>query len=198
MEIITDGEEFVMYLYENNYENELQELFEQYFEEIKKWDKQEIELFFEKNNAIEYFEKLYNEKKFEKRELYLKGFEKYKSQKEYDKFIEFCNDYYYALFEGDSDFLKNTITNDVIYFYKYRIDVILIYGDYIPYEIDIIKKFANYKKYYDLFDRYERFEGYKHIPIKEFESRYKYVIYYRGGVGYIFDVFGYVPSKIKR
>jgi hypothetical protein len=108
MKIITDGYQLALYLYKNNYEYELQELFEEYFEDVKGWDRDEINNFFEENNAIEYFKKLYNEKNFEKKELYFRGFKKYRSEKEYDRFTEFCFNYYDRFFEGDPDFLKNT------------------------------------------------------------------------------------------
>ena len=63
MKIIRNGYELALYLYKNNYEDELRELFEEYFEDIKGWDRNEIEGFFEENTAIEYFKKLYDEKR---------------------------------------------------------------------------------------------------------------------------------------
>jgi hypothetical protein len=195
MEIITNGKELAIYLYENKYENELKELFEEYFEEVKGWDKEEIEMFFEENDVFEYFKKLYNEKKFEKKELYFRGFKKYRSEKEYDKFMEFCYNHYDRYFEGDPDFLKDTISGNMVLFGIYKhINAVLVYGDYDSYEIDIIKKFVKFKRYYKLFERYE---DYKHIPLEEFESKFRYVIWYRGGMGYTYDVFGYIPSKLE-
>jgi hypothetical protein len=198
MKIIRNGYELALYLYKNNYEDELRELFEEYFEDIKGWDRNEIEGFFEENTAIEYFKKLYDEKRFERKELYFRGFKKYRSEKEYDEFIEFCLNYYDRFFEGDPDFLKNTEYDYIIEFIIYEnINAVLIRGDFSDYEIDIIKKFVNFKRYLKLFERYEEYEDYKHIPLEKFESQFKYVIWYRGGMGYTYDVYGYIPSKIR-
>jgi hypothetical protein len=201
MKIITNGYELALYLYKNNYEDELRELFEEYFKNIKGWDEDTIEQFFEENTAIEYFKKIYNEKIFEKKELYFRGFKKYRSKKEYDKFIEFCFDYYDRFFEGNPDFLKNTENDYIIEFVVYEsINAVLIREDIDDYELDIIKKFLNDKLYKKYFDNLAYDLSFNYEPdLNELENRiakYKYVIYYRGGKGYVYSIWGYKPSKI--
>jgi hypothetical protein len=205
--IISSGEELAFYFYNKKAEMDLRDLFEEYFEVRKDWNNEKIEQFFKEHTALEYFHQLLEEKKYNRPENYFKQFRKYKTDNEIDDFLAFCNDDFYNFFERDPDFILDTETKERFPMIEYKgysssgIYVILTENDYSNYPeiIDIIKKFYNdklFKIYFTSLDKYNEQDYF--TPLRDKINRYKYVVHYRGGSGYYYHTWAYIPSLKRR
>jgi hypothetical protein len=199
-EIITSGSELALYTFKHKYEDELKELLTEYLQEEKDWDYTDIKDFFREHTAVEYVQELYEKHISDRPEHYFKGYDKYMPTHEYENFLDFCDEHYYRYFEDNPDFLKNTITEDMVYFLDYKyINAILIDGSYSDDEIDIIEKFMDDRTLRKYFDNLAEDLSFNYEPdLRELKKRiaqYEYVIYYRGGSGYVYAIWGYKPSK---
>jgi hypothetical protein len=208
IKIITNGKELVDYLYYIKAEKDLKDIFQEYFSYEKNWNIDEIKDFFKEHTAIDYYRQLLEQKKYERPEHYFKGFYKYRPNIEYDKFIQYCEKYYQEFFDEEPDYIKNTESETNYYFLEYDTyygnKVILTIFDLSEEEQlnNILQKFSNNKLFRKYFINLASDLSFNYEPdLRELENRiarYKYVIYYRGGSGYIYAVWGYKPSIIRR